>query len=443
MIRVVTAQATRRLARQGLGVARHAAAWGGDTMHASAYPDRPTVFAMNRRSFWWNTNKKDDNDAGAAVTNTSSTDGSDSTASSKDSSTDASESTPTNTFPSDSSDGTAITNTPINDSTPSVDETLEKIFAADAETTIDALQTAAEAWSPVWYNVADQAIVAVETFHNVSGFEYGWSIVGVTIVLRAFLFPLMVTAMRTSSRMAHLQPELNHMKARLEALGTPSRQDQIEFANKMKKLFQKYDVNPLKAFAAPLVQLPMFMGMFFGLRKMDSIYPQELSQGGMLWFPDLTAPDPYYVLPVLSGVTMLAMTEYSKDQMLASQTNVNGEVMLNFMRFMSVAMIPFIASFDASMLCYWTANNTLTFAQSVLLRQKSLRNYFGIWEPPKPVPGQETPSLFDTMNKISNRVRGKPNSVTEEIERHNQAIETKKRAKAMLKRAREKRRGLK
>eukprot|EP00977_Amphora_coffeiformis_P012728 scaffold3224_cov158-Amphora_coffeaeformis.AAC.17 len=324
---------------------------------------------------------------------------------------------------------------------PSVDETLNKLFAENSESAADALQAVAETWSPTWYNFADQAVVAVQSFHDLSGLEYGWSIVGVTLIMRLGLFPLMVMAQRTSSRMAHVQPELNQMKARYEALGTPSRQDQQQFGNKVRNLFKRYDVNPIKAMVAPIVQLPLFMGMFFGLQKIDRIYPEELATGGILWFPDLTTPDPYYALPILSGVTMLGMMELGKDQMTASNP-AQGQMMLNIFRVFSIAMIPFLMTFDASMLCYWTANNTLTLVQTAFLQQKAVRDYFGIWERPKPVPGQETPSIKEMMENLVKRSRGEATSEKQEIERHNQAVETKKRAEEMMRQARQKRRGI-
>ena len=174
---------------------------------------------------------------------------------------------------------------------------------------------------------------------------------------------------------------------------------------------------------------------------MDRIYPEELAAGGILWFPDLTAPDPYYALPVLSGVTFLAMMELNKDQMTASNP-AQGQIMLNVFRVMSIGMVPFLMTFDTSMLCYWTANNTLTLAQTAFLQQKSVRDAFGIWERPMPVPGQETPSLKEMMEKIMKQSRGEATSETQEIQRHNQAVETKKRAAEMMRQARQKRRGI-
>ena len=269
----------------------------------------------------------------------------------------------------------------VDGSSPSVDETLDKLFQdsqaqlADASSKSDAwfaggdeaaasAASTAVSWDPTWYNLSDQAIVAVKTFHDLTGVEYGWSIVGVTVLLRLALFPLMVSSQQTTSRMAHLQPELTLMKARYEALGTPSRQDQIQFSNQMKSLFAKYKVKPLRGFAAPLVQLPLFMGMFFGLRKMPDIYHDELATGGMFWFPDLTLTDPLYILPLASAGSFLLLIELGKDQMMA-QNPAQGKLFVNVFRIMSVAMIPVCINFESAMLCYWTANNVLTLTQTV------------------------------------------------------------------------------
>jgi len=172
------------------------------------------------------------------------------------------------------SSGSNVNNDAVNDSSANVEETLNRLFEESkvvADGGSEAWQQAASAaWEPTWYNLSDQAVNVVLKLHDVSGLDYGLSIIGVTIMLRLSLFPLMVKSQRASSRMAHLQPELNQMKARYEAIGAPSRQDQLQFGNQMKALFAKYDVKPIQAFAAPLVQLPLFMGMFFGLRKMPS-----------------------------------------------------------------------------------------------------------------------------------------------------------------------------
>jgi YidC/Oxa1 family membrane protein insertase len=289
---------------------------------------------------------------------------------------------------------------------------------------------AAFAWEPTWYYPSDQAILAVKAFHEATGVEYGWAIVGVTALLRLALFPFMVMAQRTTSRMAHVQPELQLMKSRYEALGTPSRQDQLAFSKQMKALFAKYDVNPFRALLAPLLQLPAFVGMFLGLRKMPTIFPEELSTGGMFWFPDLTVTDPLYILPVATTVTFLAVIETGKDQMMA-QNAETGKLMLNVFRVMSIVMLPVCVNFESAMLCYWTANNALTLAQTQLIKHPALRSHFGIWDPPRPVPGQDPPEgLAEAARKLVEKVQGVPSTEKQKIENHNRSVEVKKKARA-------------
>jgi YidC/Oxa1 family membrane protein insertase len=328
----------------------------------------------------------------------------------------------TRTFSANANHDTTTT-TP---SSSSVDDTLNKLFAEQQEalnTTGEALQAA---WEPSWYNLADQAVVAVQSFHDYSGLEYGWSIVGVTILMRLGLFPVMIRAQQTTSRMAHLQPELTQIKNRYEALGAPSRQDQLQFSKTMKALFDKYQVKPMRAFLAPALQLPLFMGMFFGLKKMPSLYPEELAQGGMLWFPDLTASDPLYILPLASSGTFLLLIEMGKDQMLA-QDPAKGQLMLNVFRIMSLAMLPVCFNLDAAMLSYWTVNNVVTMGQTAFLKAPMVRKQLGIWDPPKPVPGRTPETLTEAVEKLAKRVRGDPLNEKQRMEEHNQAVEAKKK----------------
>mmetsp|Transcript_13123 Transcript_13123/g.17174 ORF Transcript_13123/g.17174 Transcript_13123/m.17174 type:complete len:419 (-) Transcript_13123:201-1457(-) len=318
-----------------------------------------------------------------------------------------------------------------------VDDTINRLFSgsegeqSSIEAVTDGLVNGV--WEPIWYNFADQAILFVKFLHDFTNVEYGWCIIGATIVMRTAIFPLMVMSQRHTSRMAHIQPELKQMQRRYEALGSPSRQDRLQFSDRTKALFDKYEVKPFRAFVAPAVQLPMFMGFFFGMRKIDTIFPEEMAAGGILWFSDLTVPDPYFILPVLSGGSMLLLMEMSKNEMSAN-AGASGPMIMNFFRVTSLMMIPFLTTFDASMVCYWTANNMLTMAQTMTLKQQAIRDYFGIWEKPKPIPGvvEVAPSMSEELKKLMKRIQGEPTSDKHRMAQHNRAIETKKKAIKMM-----------
>ena len=157
------------------------------------------------------------------------------------------------------------------------DETMDKLFhEAQKEATVEGdawfLDEAAQAamWEPKWWNLADHAVSGVNFLHEMSGLHYAGSIFAATCFLRVCIFPLAVRGQRAASRMAHLQPELAVIKQRYEALGTPSQAEQRAFGEQMKALFQRYEVKPFAALAAPVIQMPVFLGMFFGMKKMPS-----------------------------------------------------------------------------------------------------------------------------------------------------------------------------
>lgn len=327
------------------------------------------------------------------------------------------------------------------------DETMNKLFhesQKEAKSEGDAwfLDEAAEAaaFEPSWWNLADQAVSGVQFLHDMSGLHYAGSIFTATMLLRFAILPVAINSQRAASRMAHLQPELKLMKDRFEALGTPSQAEQRSFADQMKALFKKYDVKPISTIAAPLLQAPLFIGMFFGMKKMPDIFTEQMSTGGIMWFTDLTVPDPTYVLPIICGVSFLTTIEAGKDQMIDSNPQY-GPVMVNAFRAMAVVMVPVITTFPAAMLCYWVPNNFFTLVQSVTLRNDFVRKQLGIWDRPKPVPGTNNDAGFqETMSNLMKKAQGEPTTEAEMLKRHNEEIEMKKRVKQMSKATRARRR---
>jgi YidC/Oxa1 family membrane protein insertase len=340
------------------------------------------------------------------------------------------------------------TNTDIGNDSPSVDETLNKLFEEQSSPDMmpsDAWYAAAETvgtagWEPSIYNVADNAILTINAMQQFTGLPYGLSIMATTILLRIGLFPIMVYAQRTASRMAHVQPELTVLKDRYERISAPSRKDQMQFSSNMKGLFRKYKVNPFNAILAPAIQIPLFIGMFFGLKKVATYFPEELKNGGMLWFVDLSVPDPHYILPLLSSATFLVLVELGKDQMI--RAGGSSVALLNVLRFMCLMSIPLVANFEAAMLMYWISNNLLTCCQTALLKAPTVRKYLGIWDPPKPPPGTDPnkDSLTASMNDLVKRAQGKPITDAQKIQKHNQEVEAKKVSVRLTRAARERER---
>ncbi|XP_078741257.1 mitochondrial inner membrane protein OXA1L-like [Lampetra fluviatilis] len=94
--------------------------------------------------------------------------------------------------------------------------------------------------------------------------------------------------------------------------------NQFEFSKahtELTSFYKKHKINPLKCFLVPMVQMPIFLSFFMALRKMAELPVPSMEVGGALWFNNLTAADPFYVLPIASTLTMLAVLEVRRSSL--------------------------------------------------------------------------------------------------------------------------------
>mmetsp|Transcript_17521 Transcript_17521/g.35693 ORF Transcript_17521/g.35693 Transcript_17521/m.35693 type:complete len:438 (-) Transcript_17521:44-1357(-) len=291
----------------------------------------------------------------------------------------------------------------------------------------DAITPFVATWWP-----SDQCLLFLNYVHEITGLPYALTIGATTLAFRLLLFPVFVKGQRNSSRMAHLQPELAALKSKVDAIPNPDVQTQQRFMAETRALFKKYDCNPVASLVAPLASAPVFISMFFALKNAPEHFPHLLSTGGVFWFPDLTAPDPYAIMPLFSAATFLGMTELGKEQMMA-QDPARGRVMTNAFRAMAIVMVPLTMDFNSAVFVYWSVNNTFSFFQTALFRQDAVKKAFGIWDPPKPVPGQESRSILDDIKKMVEKKQEETNALAaERIREHNEIVERQKKVKKAL-----------
>lgn len=272
---------------------------------------------------------------------------------------------------------------------------------------------------------SDQVLVLLNYVHETALYDHPYAVTigAVTLAFRVLMFPVFAAGQRNASRMAHMQPELKQMKESLDAMGPRvDMQSQQRYMNQTRALFKRYDCNPLMGLVAPLLSAPFFISMFLGLKNAPDHFPEIWSDGGLLWFADLTQPDPYMALPLLSAATFLGMTEVGKEQMMASDP-ARGRVMVNVFRAMAVAMVPFTMNFNAGVFVYWTVNNTWSFGQAMLFKNDGVKRALGIWDPPKPVPGQGAGSIIDEVQKMMNKKTEETNALAaERVKAHNDMV---------------------
>ncbi|PJF16492.1 putative cytochrome oxid [Paramicrosporidium saccamoebae] len=150
----------------------------------------------------------------------------------------------------------------------------------------------------------------IETIHLSTGLTWTATLVVYTIGLRALLFPLSIKQTRSTIMANNLKPRVQELQAESEALRNQGKQE--ESRQKIRDLaayMSKNDINPVKILGLSLFPLPFFMATFFAIRNMASQPMASLVNGGVLWFQDLTAADPYYILPALSTATLLLTME--------------------------------------------------------------------------------------------------------------------------------------
>jgi YidC/Oxa1 family membrane protein insertase len=195
-------------------------------------------------------------------------------------------------------------------------------------------------------------------FHQNLGVAWWLSIVLLTIIVRSILFPLTVKQVRSMRAMQDLKPRMDRVRAQFK--DNPQRQRE-----EMAKVYQDQGVNPLGGCLPILVQMPVFIGMFYVIRQFGGTpgrTPPEyesFTQGGILWFQDLAHADPYYLLPIISALTMLAAAEITAKNVDPQQRWL--------MRLLPVGFTVFLLNFPAGLFMYWITSNLMTLGQNYVI----------------------------------------------------------------------------
>jgi len=179
--------------------------------------------------------------------------------------------------------------------------------------------------------------------HRLVG-NWGWAIIILTIIVKAAFYPLSVAAYRSMAKMRKLQPRLQALKERFGS-------DRQKLNQAMMEMYKTEKINPLGGCLPILVQIPVFIALYWVL--LESV---ELRQAPFaLWIKDLSVQDPYYVLPLIMGVTMFAQTLLNPQPLDPVQKKV--------MLFLPVMFTVFFVFFPAGLVLYWVVQNVLSIAQ--------------------------------------------------------------------------------
>ncbi len=179
--------------------------------------------------------------------------------------------------------------------------------------------------------------------HNVAG-NWGVAIIGVTLCIKLLFFPLSQSSFKSMAKMRKIQPRLKELQERFAS-------DRQRFNVEMMALYKKEKVNPLGGCLPILVQIPVFMSLYWVLSETVEFRHSPF----MLWIQDLSVQDPFFVLPVIMGISMKIQQSLNPAPIDPLQAKV--------MKMFPIVFTVFFLFFPAGLVLYWVVNNTLSIIQ--------------------------------------------------------------------------------
>jgi YidC/Oxa1 family membrane protein insertase len=174
--------------------------------------------------------------------------------------------------------------------------------------------------------------------------NWGVAIILLTILIKLAFYPLSAKSYRSMAAMRVVSPKLQKLK---EQYGS----DRQRLHQAMMELYKTEKINPLGGCLPVIVQMPVFIALYWVL-----LYSVEMRQAPFAaWIQDLSAPDPYYVLPIIMGITMIVQTKLNPTPPDPIQAKV--------MMMMPIVFSIFFFFFPAGLVLYWVVNNVISIAQ--------------------------------------------------------------------------------
>ncbi len=199
--------------------------------------------------------------------------------------------------------------------------------------------------------IAKPLFWVLDKIHNLVG-NWGWSIILLTILIKLLFFKLSEAQYKSMAKMRKLTPRISTLKERYK-------DNRQKFNEEMMKLYQQEKVNPMGGCLPILVQIPVFIALYWVL--LESV---ELRQAPfMLWLQDLSSPDPYFILPAINAAAMI-MT-----QRLSPAPGMD-PLQQKIMKIMPVAFSVLFAFFQSGLVLYWAVNSVLSLAQQWFITKR-------------------------------------------------------------------------
>jgi len=182
--------------------------------------------------------------------------------------------------------------------------------------------------------------------------NYGWAIILLTIIVRIPFIPLLNKSQKSMKKLQELQPQMNAIKEKYK-------KDPQKMQKETMELYKKHKVNPMGGCLPMLIQIPVFLALY----KILLVAIELRGAPFVLWITDLSIKDPYYVFPILMGVTMVIQQKMTPTTMDPTQAKI--------MMLMPIIFTFMFLSFPAGLVLYWLVNNILAIIQQYYINKKA------------------------------------------------------------------------
>lgn len=228
---------------------------------------------------------------------------------------------------------------------PKVQEKLEKV-AVGLDKTVD--------YGVLW-PISKPIFILLQNIHTFLG-NWGWSIIVLTLIIKASLMWISNKSYYSMAKMRLLAPKMQQLK---EEFGD----DKMRMSQELMKLYKEENANPMAGCLPILLQMPIFLALYWVL--VESV---ELRHAPwILWINDLSAMDPWFILPIFMGVTMYVQQQLNPQPTDPMQAKV--------MKILPIIFTVFMLFFPAGLVLYWTVNNLFSMVQQQIINKKVEKEY--------------------------------------------------------------------
>jgi YidC/Oxa1 family membrane protein insertase len=203
-----------------------------------------------------------------------------------------------------------------------------------------------------WFTFAAKPLFRLLSFlHGIFG-NWGWAIIGLTIIVRIVMFPLTHKGMVSMQKIKQIAPQMKELQAKYK--GDPQRLNAA-----MMDMYKKHGANPLGGCFPMLLQIPIFFAIYRVLLNAVELQGAEW----MFWVNDLSRMDPTFILPLLMGASM-----YYQQKLTPS--NFTDPLQEKIFKFLPVIFTFFFITFPSGLVLYWFVNNLFSIAQQFIVNRQ-------------------------------------------------------------------------